>query len=83
MGKSKVPGGNPTSDIVPRLPHELRRLAFRLRYRQHSLNVDITHEALTLASEPSGAEAISIAVDERHVTLHPGEQTSVPLGGRA
>jgi alpha,alpha-trehalase len=63
----------------PALPDELRRLAFRLRYRQHSLSVEITQDALTLASDPSGAEAISIAVNDRHVVLHPGDRTSVPL----
>jgi len=64
----------------PALPDELRRLAFRLRYRQHSLSVEITQNALTLASDPGGAEAISIAVDDRHIVLRPGDQTSVPLG---
>ncbi len=63
----------------PVLPDELRRLAFRLRYRQHSLSVDITQDALTLSSDPSGAEAISIAVGDRHILLHPGDRTSVPL----
>ena len=63
----------------PALPDELRRLAFRLRYRQHSLSVDITQDALTLASDPSGADAISIAVGDRHIILRPGERTSVPL----
>jgi beta-phosphoglucomutase family hydrolase len=63
----------------PALPDELRRLAFRLRYRRHSLSVDITQDALTLASDPSGAEAISIAVDDRHIVLRPGDRTSVPL----
>ncbi|HVX79547.1 MAG TPA: beta-phosphoglucomutase family hydrolase [Bradyrhizobium sp.] len=63
----------------PALPDELRRLAFRLRYRQHSLSVDITQDALTLASDPSGAGAISIAVDDQHIVLHPGDRTSVPL----
>ena len=63
----------------PALPDELRRLALRLRYRQHSLSVDITQDALTLSSDPSGAEAISIAVGDRHILLHPGDRTSVPL----
>jgi len=63
----------------PALPDELRRLAFRLRYRRHSLSVDITQDALTLASDPSGAEAISIAVGDRHIVLRPGDRTSVPL----
>jgi beta-phosphoglucomutase family hydrolase len=67
----------------PVLPDELRRLVFRLRYRRHSLSVDITQDALTLASDPSGAEAISIAVDDRHVVLQPGDRTSMPLARRS
>jgi beta-phosphoglucomutase family hydrolase len=64
----------------PVLPNELRRLALRLRYRQHSLSVDITQDAVTLASDPSDADAISITVGDQHAVLHPGERTSLPLG---
>ncbi len=67
----------------PVLPDELRRLAFRLRYRQHSLSVEITQDALTLESNACGAEAISIAVDDRHVVLRPGDRTTVPLALRS
>jgi alpha,alpha-trehalase len=63
----------------PVLPDELRRLAFRLRYRHHSLDVEIGPDALTLVSDPCGAGAISIAVYGRHVVLRPGDRTSVPL----
>lgn len=63
----------------PALPDELRQLAFRLRYRQHSLSVDITQDTLTLVSDPCGAEAISIAVRDRHVILHPGDRISLTL----
>src|SRR5262249_41474711 len=63
----------------PVLPDELAQLAFRLRYRRHSLSVDITKDTLTLASDPSGAEAISIEVNDRHIVVHPGERISVPL----
>jgi trehalose/maltose hydrolase-like predicted phosphorylase len=66
----------------PVLPDELQRLAFRLRYRQHSLRVDLTQNALTVESDPCGAEAISITVDDRHVVLHPGNRTTVPLAHR-
>jgi beta-phosphoglucomutase family hydrolase len=67
----------------PVLPDELRRLAFRLRYRQHSLGVDITQDALTVESDACGAEAISIAVDDQHVVLRPGDRTTVPLARRS
>jgi hypothetical protein len=52
-------------------------------YRQHSPSVDITQDALTLASDPCRAEAISISVDNRHVILHPGERPSMPLVQRS
>ena len=36
----------------PLLPDELSRLSFQLRYRRHSLHVDITDDMLSVASEP-------------------------------
>ena len=63
----------------PALPQELKRLSFRLRYRKHSLTVDITPAELTLTSDPSAAEAISIVVDAQHIILDPGDRQSVPL----
>jgi beta-phosphoglucomutase family hydrolase len=63
----------------PALPDELRRLSFGLRYRKHSLTIDITHAELTLTSDPSGAEAISIVVDGRSVSLRPGDHKSFRL----
>jgi hypothetical protein len=45
--------------------------------------VEITQDALTVASDACGAEAISIAVDDRHVVLRPGDRTTVPLGRRS
>lgn len=63
----------------PALPDELKRLSFQIRYRGHSLNVDITADELTLASDASGARAITVAVLDRHISLRPGDRTSVPL----
>ncbi|WP_137390393.1 HAD-IA family hydrolase [Rhodoligotrophos defluvii] len=56
----------------PVLPEELSRLSFQLRYRKHSLSVDLTATTLKIASDPSGAEAISVAVGRRTVVLQPG-----------
>jgi beta-phosphoglucomutase family hydrolase len=63
----------------PALPDELRRLSFRLRYHKHSLSIDVTPSELTLESDPSGANAITITVDDQHVVLQPGARVSVPL----
>ncbi|HEY9478913.1 MAG TPA: glycosyl hydrolase family 65 protein, partial [Gemmatimonadaceae bacterium] len=63
----------------PVLPDELDRLSFELRYRQHSLAVDVTPSALTVASAPSAAAAITIVVDDQTIVLDPGAQRSIPL----
>ena len=63
----------------PVLPDELDHLSFQLRYRRHSLSVDVTPTTLTIASDPSSAEAISIVVDDQTLVLPPGAQRSVPL----
>ena len=40
-------------------------------------------DGLTVASDACGAEAISIAVDDRHVVLRPGDRTTVPVARRS
>jgi trehalose/maltose hydrolase-like predicted phosphorylase len=63
----------------PALPQELRRLSFRLRYRKHSLTVDVTPTELTLHSDPSGAEDITVVVDGQQVVLRQGGRANVRL----
>lgn len=63
----------------PVLPHELMRLSFQLRYRAHSLSVELTPSTLTVASAPGAAAAITLVVDEQPVDLQPGTQRSIPL----
>lgn len=63
----------------PALPDELHRLSFRLRYRQHSLSVDLTATTFAVASDPCGAEPISIVVDGRTIVLRPGTRECVAL----
>ncbi len=63
----------------PALPLELRRLSFQLRYRRHSLSVDLTPTTLTITSDPSSADAISVVVDEQAVVLQPGARKQVQL----
>jgi trehalose/maltose hydrolase-like predicted phosphorylase len=63
----------------PVLPDELKRLSFRLRYRKHSLRVDVAPSELTVTSDPSDAEAISIVVDQQKLLLEPGKQVCVTL----
>jgi HAD superfamily hydrolase (TIGR01509 family) len=63
----------------PALPDELRRLSFQLRYRNHSLSLDLTASTLTVASAPGAAGPITIVVDEQRVELEPGGQRSIVL----
>jgi beta-phosphoglucomutase family hydrolase len=63
----------------PVLPDELNRLSFRIRYRKHSLAVDLTSATFTIASDPSDAEAIAVVVEDQALTLQPGTERSVRL----
>ena len=63
----------------PVLPEQLRRLSLRIRYRKHSLTVDMTSASLTIASAPSDAEAISVVVNDQAFVLPPGAQRFVAL----
>ena len=63
----------------PALPEELDRLSFRLRYRRHSLSVDLTAAELTVASEAGAAEPVSLMVGDRTFVLQPGAQHRIRL----
>jgi trehalose/maltose hydrolase-like predicted phosphorylase len=63
----------------PVLPEQLKRLSFRMRYRGHSLAMDVTPTSLAIASDPSDVEAISIVVDEQTLILQPGTRRSIRL----
>lgn len=65
--------------FLPALPDELRRLSFQLRYRGHTLSVDLTPEALTVASAPGAADEVTIVVGDERVVLPPGVTRSVRL----
>jgi trehalose/maltose hydrolase-like predicted phosphorylase len=56
----------------PALPAELLRLRFRLRYRRHSLEVDIADGALTVESEQAAADPITIRLGTQSFTILPG-----------
>ena len=60
----------------PCLPVELTQLEFRLRYRQNSVLVRITQGALTLSSDASAADPITVRLGEQAQTIGPGEQAT-------
>ena len=60
----------------PCLPVELTQLEFRLRYRQNSILVRITQGALTLSSDASAADPITVRLGEQAQTIGPGEQAT-------
>ncbi|WP_321573493.1 glycosyl hydrolase family 65 protein, partial [Geminicoccus flavidas] len=68
----------------PRLPDELDRLRFQLRYRGHSLRVDIREDCLEIVSDPVASPPITIRVGSETRSLSPGStvrfDTTPPAG---
>ena len=64
----RVSTGIETTDEVlrfnPRLPEELNRLDMRIRYRQHSLDVHLTRDTLTVRSRDTGVPAIRLGLKD-------------------
>jgi len=60
----------------PRLPRDWHHLAFRLRYRQSTIEVRVEHEELQLRLS---GEPIEVSVRGQRVLLRPGEQKGIPL----
>ncbi len=60
----------------PCLPAELLCLEFRLRYRRNSLLIEVTQDALTVTSDASVADPITVRVGDRALRIGPGERAS-------
>lgn len=58
--------------FAPRLPREVRSVAFRVRYRDQLLDVRLTHEALEVVSAPGDAAPVRIRVGADDALLAPG-----------
>ena len=60
----------------PCLPAELLRLEFRLRFRRNSLLIEVTQDDLTVTSDASAADPITVQVGDRAAKIGPGERAS-------
>jgi trehalose/maltose hydrolase-like predicted phosphorylase len=49
--------------LNPQLPREMERLDMRIRYREHSLDLRLTRDALTVRGREGAAAPISLGVD--------------------
>ena len=67
----------------PVLPDELTRLSFQVRYRRHSLHVDITNDVLSVASEPASIDPVTIRLKGETRRLAPGETVQIALAETA
>ncbi|MGB2696119.1 MAG: glycosyl hydrolase family 65 protein [Dehalococcoidia bacterium] len=63
----------------PSLPGDLRQLAVRIRYRQHSLRVEATCEQLTVRADDDSPGSLSIGFKEHVYELGPGETKTFDL----
>ena len=63
----------------PRLPPDVKTLAFDLLHRDRNLAVEITHDSFRLEVEPGARNPVSVAVRGELQVLAPGEVLEVDL----
>ncbi len=63
----------------PHLPHEVARLRTTVRYRRQVLEVDVSHDMLTITSRPTTAWPVTIAYRNRARSISPGQCFSFRL----
>ena len=61
-------------DFTPRLPAELREVAFQVRYRDQLLAVHLETDRLLVSAAPGDAAPVLVRVGTRKVLLRAGEQ---------
>jgi alpha,alpha-trehalase len=63
----------------PSLPDETRCLRYRLRYRRHWLDVEITGERLKVGTYAGAQEPIKVGLKEKVYELKPGDSREIAL----
>jgi alpha,alpha-trehalase len=63
----------------PRLPDEMQQMSATLRYRRHTLDVEITQDCLTISSRVMTAHPITIAYRSHIRELSPGQTFTFDL----
>jgi HAD superfamily hydrolase (TIGR01509 family) len=69
-------------DFTPRLPAELRRVDFQVRYRDQLLSVHLETDRLLVSAAPGDAAPVLVRVGTQMVLLRAGEQHEFPRTGR-
>jgi beta-phosphoglucomutase family hydrolase len=69
--------------INPELPEQIDRLDMRIRYREHSLDLRLTHDSLTVRSRDGVAGPISLCVGDEVHELASGSTRVFPVAGKA
>ncbi len=69
--------------INPELPDQIDRLDMRIRYREHSLDLRLTHDSLTVRGHEGVAAPISLWVGDVVHELASGSTRVFPVAGKA
>ena len=72
------PRGN-VLHIDPSLPAEIQRLKTQVRYRRHTLDLEIDHERLRVSSRPCAAAPVTIAYRGHFREINPGQSYAFRL----
>ena len=65
--------------LRPRLPKALRRLRLSVRYRGHSLDLELTGDAVEVSTMHCCAPSIRVAVNDETYDLAASERRRFPL----
>lgn len=68
--------------LNPRLPKELPGVHFQVRFRHQTIDIDITHQEVTVTLPGSSSQPIQLFVEGREETMAPGDTSTVPLHGK-
>jgi trehalose/maltose hydrolase-like predicted phosphorylase len=67
-------------DFSPRLPAELGRVTFNVRYRDQLLAVYLEEDRLRVSATPGDASPVLVRLGAHHVLLRAGHDHEFPLG---
>jgi trehalose/maltose hydrolase-like predicted phosphorylase len=69
--------------VNPELPEQIDRLDMRIRYREHSLDLRLTHDSLTVRGRDGAAAPIALCVGDEIHELASGSSRVFPVTAKA
>jgi len=68
--------------LNPKLPEQIKKLRFKIKYRGHWLELDISKDQLKISSVGGWPHTVPLMIGDKQYKIHEGEEKVIELGAK-